>query len=95
MRGMIRLHIVSFDVLRGFAKAVDGHQSNSQEASTAVVWALHFFPKRLLISLGSTKPATSLMLILDRIELSFPSIFAPKRGADFRVEKSELCTPGW
>jgi hypothetical protein len=34
-----------------------------------------------------------LMLILDRIELSFPSIFAPKRGADFRVEKSELCTP--
>jgi hypothetical protein len=52
MRGMIRLHIVSFDVLRGFAKAVVGHQSNLQEASTAVVWALHFFSKRFFDLLG-------------------------------------------
>jgi hypothetical protein len=32
---------------------------------------------------------------LDRIELSLPSIFAPKRGADLRDAKSVLCTPGW
>lgn len=60
----------------------------------AVVFALHFFSKNPLTSLASSRPATSLTVIFDRIALSLPSIFAPRRGADLRVEKSELCTPG-
>jgi hypothetical protein len=75
--------------------SIISHHINLQEALTAVIWALHFSTNRLLISLGSTRPVTSLTLILDLMERSFPSIFAPKRGADLRVEKSELCTPGW
>ena len=61
----------------------------------AVVCALHFSVRIVLISVVSNKPVTSSTLILERIDLSLPSIFAPRRGADLRVEKSELCTPGW
>lgn len=61
----------------------------------AVVFVLHFVSKNPLTSLASNNPATSLTVIFDRIVLSLPSIFAPRRGADLRVEKSELCTPGW
>lgn len=93
---MIRLQIVvSYDARGRLATSIVGHRNNSQAPSMVVVWALHFSSRRLLICLGSTKPATSLTLILDRIELSLPSIFAPKRGADLRDAKSVLCTPGW
>lgn len=72
-----------------------GHHGNSQEPSIAVVCALQFSTKKFLICFASNRPATSLTLMWDRMDLSLPSIFAPRRGADLRAEKSVLCTPGW
>lgn len=74
---------------------VNDYREDSQDPSMVVVCVLHSVSRIFLTSFGSSNPATSLTLILERIELSFPSNFAPKRGADLRVEKSELCTPGW
>lgn len=79
----------------GSATAERGHHGNLQEPSMTVVCALHVSSRRDLISFASRRPPTSLTLIFDRMDLSLPSIFAPRRGADFRVEKSALCTPGW
>lgn len=96
MRGMIQLHIVvslSFQSIPATLKP--GRHSNSQEPSITVVCAWHFSSNRFLICFTSKIPATSLTLIFDRMDLSLPSIFAPRRGADLRVAKSELCTPGW
>lgn len=93
MRGMIRLDIISLGLSAG--RQLGGHRCDSHDPLMVVVLALHFVSRMFLTCFGSTKPDTSLTLILERIELSLPSIFAPKRGADLRVEKSEACAPGW
>ena len=61
----------------------------------AIVCALHLSSRICLTDPASNSPATSFTLIVDRIDLSLPNTFAPRRGADLRVAKSELCTPGW